>query len=208
MMSDLAPRFKEKKYKPVMSEVELTPQQIFRKNMSGEPMRDGEEPELRRHIINVTLENSIGALNRVVNLFSARGFSLESVAVGKTDDPTLYRMTLVTRGTARKIEQVLTHLGNLIDTVEVDDLTDMETVERELCLLKVRYTNKNRAEVIHISDIFRGKVIDITHESISFELTGPAKKINAFVGMMQPFGIEELHRSGRVAMRRALIHGS
>ena len=121
MMSDLAPRFREQQYKPVMSETELTPQQIFRKNASGEAMRDGEQPELRRHIINVMLENSIGALNRVVNLFSARGFSLESVAVGKTDDPTLYRMTLVTTGTARKIEQVLTHLGNLIDTVEADD---------------------------------------------------------------------------------------
>ena len=97
-MSDLAPRFKEKKFKP-MSDSALTPQQIFRKNAAGEPIRDGEEPELRRHIINVMLENSIGALNRVVNLFSARGFSLESVAVGKTDDPTLYRMTLVTTGT-------------------------------------------------------------------------------------------------------------
>ncbi len=190
-----------------MADAALTPQQIFRKNAAGEPLNDGDEPELRRHIINVMLENSIGALNRVVNLFSARGFSLESVAVGKTDDPTLYRLTLVTKGTTRKIEQVLTHLGNLIDTVEVEDLTDLETVERELCLLKVRYSEKNRAQVMDILNIFRGKVIDITHESMSFELTGPAKKINAFVGMMQPFGIEELHRSGRVAMRRALIHG-
>ena len=190
-----------------MVDTSLTPQQIFRKKAAGEPLKEGEAPEIRRHIINVTLENTIGALNRVSNLFSQRGFNLESVAVGKTDDATLYRMTLVTAGTMRKIEQVLTQLGNLVDTVEVEDLTDIEYVERELCLLKVRYTGPNRSQIKDISDIFRGKVIDITAETMTFELTGPAKKINAFVGMMHPFGIAELHRSGRVAMRRALIHG-
>jgi acetolactate synthase-1/3 small subunit len=189
-------------------ETELTPQQIFRKQAAGEPLKEGETPELRRHIINVSLENTIGALNRVTNLFSQRGFNLESVAVGKTDDPTLYRMTLVTSGTMRKIEQVLTQLRNLIDTIDVEDVTDTEYVERELCLLKVRYTEKSRAQIMDVCSIFRGKVVDITHETMTFELTGPAKKVNAFVGMMQPFGIEELHRSGRVAMQRALVHGS
>lgn len=188
-------------------ETDLTPQQIFRKQASGESLKEGGAPALQRHIINVTLENSIGALNRVVNLFSQRGFNLESVAVGKTDDKSLYRMTLVTKGTMRKVEQVLTQLKNLIDTVEVEDVTHSEFVERELCLLKVSYKDGTRAQIMDVSNIFRGKVVDITHESMTFELTGPAKKINAFVGMMQPFGILELHRSGRVAMQRALVHG-
>ncbi len=191
-----------------MSQSTLTPQQIYRKKAAGEPLKDEDLLELRRHVFSVLLENSIGALNRVVNLFFARGFTLESVVVGITDDPTLYRMTLVTTGTTRKIEQVLRHLNNLVDTVQVEDLTDQEYVERELCLLKIRYTDKNRHQIMDINEIFRGKVIDITHETMTFELTGPTTKINAFAGMMQPFGIEEMHRSGRVAMRRALVHGS
>ncbi len=191
-----------------MSQATLTPQQIYRKKAAGEPVLADDTLKIRRHIFSVLLENSIGALNRVVNLFYARGFDLESVVVGITDDPTLYRMTLVTTGTARKIEQVLRHLNNLVDTVQVEDLTDQEYVERELCLLKIRYSEKNRSQIMDINDIFRGKVIDITAETMTFELTGPTTKINAFVGMMQPFGIEEMHRSGRVAMRRALVHGS
>ncbi len=191
-----------------MSQASLTPQQIYRKKAAGEPVLADDTLKIRRHIFSVLLENSIGALNRVVNLFYARGFDLESVVVGITDDPSLYRMTLVTTGTARKIEQVLRHLNNLVDTVQVEDLTDQEYVERELCLLKIRYTEKNRSQIMDINDIFRGKVIDITAETMTFELTGPTTKINAFVGMMQPFGIEEMHRSGRVAMRRALVHGS
>ncbi|MDZ4700638.1 MAG: acetolactate synthase small subunit [Rhodothermales bacterium] len=191
-----------------MSQATLTPQQIYRKKAAGEPVLADDTLKIRRHIFSVLLENSIGALNRVVNLFYARGFDLESVVVGISDDPSLYRMTLVTTGTARKIEQVLRHLNNLVDTVQVEDLTDQEYVERELCLLKIRYTEKNRSQIMDINDIFRGKVIDITAETLTFELTGPTTKINAFVGMMQPFGIEEMHRSGRVAMRRALVHGS
>jgi acetolactate synthase-1/3 small subunit len=191
-----------------MSQAPLTAQQIYRKKAAGEPVQADESLQLRRHIFSVLLENSIGALNRVVNLFYARGFDLESVVVGITDDPSLYRMTLVTTGTTRKIEQVLRQLNNLVDTVQVDDLTDQEYVERELCLLKIRYNERNRSQIMDINDIFRGKVIDITHETMTFELTGPTTKINAFVGMVQPFGIEELHRSGRVAMRRALVHGS
>ncbi|MEZ4700275.1 MAG: acetolactate synthase small subunit [Rhodothermales bacterium] len=191
-----------------MSQATLTPQQIYRKKAAGEPVQADESLQLRRHIFSVLLENSIGALNRVVNLFYQRGFDLESVVVGISDDPSLYRVTLVTNGTPRKIDQVLRHLNNLVDTVQVEDLTDQEYVERELCLLKIRYNERNRSQIMDINDIFRGKVIDITHETMTYELTGPATKINAFIGMMQPFGIEELHRSGRVAMRRALIHGS
>lgn len=185
----------------------LTPQQIIRKKAAGEPLSPDEPKRVNRHIIAVLVENSIGALNRVINLFSARGFNLESVAVGETDDPTVSRMTIVTTGDDRIIGQVNRQLNRLIDVLEVDDLTSEEYVERELCLLKVAYTGESRSELMDTLEIFRGKVVDVTTETMTFELTGPTKKINAFIGMMHPHGIQEIARSGRVAMRRALQFG-
>lgn len=190
-----------------MSETDLTEQQIRRKKESGEPIFEDEEEDAHRHIIALTVENSIGALNRIVNMFSQRGFNLESVTVGETDDSSIARMTLVTTGNDRIIAQVLRQLNNLVDTLEVEDLTQKEHVERELCLLKVRYTSANRAELMDTIDIFRGKVVDITPATMTFELTGPTKKINAFIGLMRPHGIVEIARSGRVAMHRALFYG-
>lgn len=186
---------------------ELTPQQILRKKKFGEPIDSDEERKDRRHVITVLLENSIGALNRVVNLFSARGFNLESVAVGGTGDQDVARMTLSTTGNDRIIVQVIRQLEGLVDTLEVEDLTGTEYVERELCLVKVQYTSANRAEIMDTLDIFRGKVVDVTPATMTFELTGPTKKINAFIGMMRPHGIVEVARSGRVAMRRAMFYG-
>jgi acetolactate synthase-1/3 small subunit len=190
-----------------MSTSTLTPQQIYRKKAAGEPIHPDHPKETRRHIITVLLENTTGALNRVTNLFSARGFNLESVAVGETDDPSVSRMTLVTSGTNRLIDQVLRHLNNLVDALEVVDLTHEEYVERELCMLKVRYAPQTRSEIMDLVEIFRGKVIDINPATMTFELTGPTKKINAFVGLMHQHGIEEIARSGRVAMRRMLVYG-
>jgi len=177
----------------------LTPQQIIRKNAAGE--------RVSRHIIGVLVENSIGALNRVVNMFFQRGFNLESVAVGETDDATISRMTIVTTGDDRIIAQVNRQLDRLVDVLQVDDLTAEEYVERELCLLKVGYTAAVRSELLETLEIFRGKVIDVTTETMTFELTGPTKKINAFIGMMRQHGIKEIARSGRVAMRRSLQFG-
>ncbi len=190
-----------------MSTKTLTPQQIFRKKAAGEGIQPGESESVHRHVIVVLLENSIGALNRVANMFSARGFNLESVAVGMTDDPTVSRMTLVTTGNDRIIGQVLQQLNNLVDTLQVDDVTNVDHVEREMCLLKVGYTRESRAELMDTIEIFRGNVVNITPETMTFELTGPTTKINAFVGMMRPHGIKEIARSGRVAMRRALVFG-
>ena len=189
-----------------MSDNDLTQQQILRKKKFGEALFKDEEEQEHRHVIALLVENSIGALNRVANMFSARGFNLESVAVGETDDPEVARMTLATTGNDRIIAQVLRQLDNLIDTLEVDDLTGEEHVQRELLLLKVRYTSSNRAEIMDTLDIFRGKVVDVTPATMTFELTGPTKKINAFIGMMQPHGITEIARSGRVAMRRAMFY--
>jgi acetolactate synthase-1/3 small subunit len=190
-----------------MPETDLTEQQIRRKKESGEPIFEDEKEDAHRHIIALTVENSIGALNRIVNMFSQRGFNLERVTVGETDDSSIARMTLVTTGNDRIIAQVLRQLNNLVDTLEVEDLTQKEHVERELCLLKVRYTSANRAELMDTIDIFRGKVVDITPATMTFELTGPTKKVNAFIGLMRPHGIVEIARSGRVAMHRALFYG-
>lgn len=185
----------------------LTPQQIIRRKAAGEPISPDEPKRESRHLIAVLVENTIGALNRVVNLFSARGFNLESVTVGETDDPSISRMTIVTTGDDRIIAQVNRQLNRLIDVLEVEDLTEQEYVERELCLLKVGYTPETRAELMGTLEIFRGKVVDVTTETMTFELSGPAKKVNAFIGMMRPHGIKEIARSGRVVMRRALQFG-
>jgi len=185
----------------------LTPQQIFRKKAAGESLQQGDPESVHRHVIIVLLENSIGALNRVANMFSARGFNLESVSVGPTDDDGTSRMTIVTTGNDRIIGQVLRQLNNLVDTLLVDDVTQEEYVERELCMIKVGYTRETRAEMMDTIEIFRGNVVNITPDTMTFELTGPTTKINAFVGMMEPHGIKEIARSGRVAMRRALVFG-
>ena len=185
----------------------LTPQQILRKKAQGEAIGPGEQTHRDRHIIAVLLENSIGALNRVVNLFSARGFNLESVTVGETDDPSVSRMTIATTGESRIISQVNRQLNRLIDVLEVEDLTSEEYVERELCLLKVPYDADNRVELLDTLKIFQGKVVDVTTNTMTFEITGPTKKINAFVGLMKRYGVEEIARSGRVAMKRALLFG-
>jgi acetolactate synthase-1/3 small subunit len=188
---------------------DLTPQQIRRKKAFGEPVYEDEEPsgDEQRHLIAVLVKNTTGAFNRVANLFSARGFNLESVAVGETEEEGVARMTLATTGNDRIIAQVMRQLRGLVDTLEVDDLTDEEYVERELCLLKVRYSSDNRAEIMGNLEIFRGKVVDVKPGTMTFELTGPTKKINAFIGMMRSYEIVEIARSGRVAMRRALFYG-
>lgn len=188
-------------------EQSLTRQQIRRKRKFGEPILPEEEDETdqeHRHIIAVTLENTIGALNRVTNLFSARGFNLESVAVGETENASIARLTLVTVGSDRIVAQITRQLDGLVNTYNVTDLTDAEHVERELCLLKVKYTPKTRPEILDIKNIFRGRVVNVTPETMILEVTGPNKKVNAFIGMMEKHGIEEVARSGQVAMHRAL----
>ena len=190
-----------------MSDRDLTQQQLLRKRKFGQPIVDEEEGRQdRRHTISVTLKNTIGALNRVTNLFSARGFNLESVAVGETEDPDVARLTLVTSGNERIVAQITRQLRGLVDTLEVTDLTEAEHVERELCLLKVQYTSVTRPEIMDLKDIFRGRVVNVTPETMVLEVTGPTKKINAFIGMMDEHGIEEVARSGRVAMHRSLCY--
>ena len=185
------------------SAITLTPQQLIRKRAAGEPIEPGAPKQVHQHIINALVENSMGALIRVVNMFSARGFNLDSVTVGVTDDPTISRMCIVTSGNDRVISQILRQLNRLVDTIKVFDVTGTDFVERELCMIKVRCRGDQRSEVLQINEIFRGRVVDVTPDILALEVVGPTKKVDAFVNLMRRHGIEEVARSGRVAMQRA-----
>ena len=155
-----------------------------------------------RHTISVLVENEFGVLARVAGLFSGRGFNIESLTVAETTDPTVSRITLVTRGDDRVVEQIEKQLNKLICVIKVSDFADTPHVERELSLIKVTTNEKTRAEVMAIVDIFRGKVIDAGPTSYIIEVTGDVDKINAILELMRPLGIIEIVRTGRVAMHR------
>ncbi|MEJ2453365.1 MAG: acetolactate synthase small subunit [Candidatus Thiodiazotropha sp.] len=149
-----------------------------------------------RHIISILMENESGALARVANLFSARGYNIESLTVAPTEDPTLSRMTLVTRGSDEIIEQITKQLNKLIDVVKLVDLTEGGHIEREMMLIKLRAERTMREEIKRLVDIFRGKIIDVTDTSYTVELTGAASKLNAFVEAVNEELIIEVVRTG------------
>ena len=149
-----------------------------------------------RHIISILMENESGALARVANLFSARGYNIESLTVAPTEDPTLSRMTLVTRGSDEIIEQITKQLNKLIDVVKLIDLTEGTHIEREMMLIKLRAERTMRQEIKRLVDIFRGKIIDVTDTSYTVELTGAASKLNAFVEAVNEELIIEVVRTG------------
>ena len=161
---------------------------------------NGSEP--RKHTIAVLVENKFGVLSRVAGLFSARGYNIESLSVGETLDPTVSRMTLVVRGDEFVIEQVTKQLHKLIDVIKVSDLTDDSHVERELVLIRVNAEPQHRAEILRTADIFRAKVIDVTPLSFTLEATGEEGKLEAFVELLRPMGIQEIVRTGKVAIAR------
>jgi acetolactate synthase-1/3 small subunit len=149
-----------------------------------------------RHIISILMENEAGALSRVAGLFSARGYNIESLTVAPTEDPSLSRMTLVTRGTDEIIEQITKQLNKLIDVVKLMDMTDGPHIEREMMLIKVRAQGEKRNELKRMSDIFRGRIIDVTAETYTIEMTGAGDKLDAFVLALDPGLILEVVRSG------------
>ncbi len=163
-------------------------------------MQNGSEP--RKHTIAVQVENRFGVLSRVAGLFSARGYNIESLSVGETLDPTVSRMTLVVRGDEFVIEQVTKQLHKLIDVIKVTDLTDESHVERELMLVRVNAEPANREEILRVADIFRAKVVDVTPVSFVLEATGDEGKLEALVELLRPMGIQELVRTGKVAIAR------
>jgi acetolactate synthase-1/3 small subunit len=159
--------------------------------------------EHRKHTIAVLVENKFGVLSRVAGLFSARGYNIESLSVGETLDPTVSRMTLVVRGDAFIIEQVIKQLHKLIDVIKVTDLSEEDHVEREMLLLKVNAEPTSRAEILRIADIFRSKVVDVTPTTYTLEVTGEEGKIEAIIDLLRPFGIQEIVRTGKVAIARS-----
>ncbi len=149
-----------------------------------------------RHVISVLLENEPGALSRVVGLFSARGYNIETLTVAPTEDPTLSRMTIATRGSDDVIEQITKHLNRLIEVVKVVDLTEGAHLERELMLIKVRAVGKEREEMKRMADIFRGRIVDVTDKTYTVELTGDQGKLDAFIEAIDRTSILETVRTG------------
>lgn len=149
-----------------------------------------------RHIISVLLENEPGALSRVVGLFSARGYNIETLTVAPTEDETLSRMTIVSIGSSDILEQITKHLNRLIEVVKVVELTDGPHIERELMLIKLRAVGKEREELKRTSDIFRGRIIDVTEKSYTIELTGNKSKLDAFLSAIDRSAILETVRTG------------
>lgn len=149
-----------------------------------------------RHIISILLENEAGALSRVANLFSARGFNIDSLTVAPTEDETLSRMTLVTRGSDNVIEQITKQLHKLVDVVRLSDLTEGRHIEREMMLIKVKTVGAAREEAKRLVDIFRGRILDVTETTYAIELTGPGDKLDAFIEAIRSLGIIELARTG------------
>lgn len=157
-----------------------------------------------RHTISVLVENEFGVLSRVSGLFSGRGFNIESLSVAETQDPTVSRMTIVTSGNDQIVEQILKQLNKLVSVIKVVNLTNKETVNRELVLIKVNADPETKAEVLRLVDIFRAKIVDVATQCYTIEMTGDEEKINALLQLLKPNGIREIVRTGRVAIARGM----
>lgn len=155
-----------------------------------------------RRTITVLVENTFGAFDRVATMFSAKGFNIHSISIGETEISEISRMTIVTSGDEQIIDQIVKQLNRLIDTIKVVDLTGEARTERELALIKVSFQKGTLEEIKNISDIFRGKIVDINNKSMMIEITGPPEKINAAVNVLMPYGIKEMARTGTVALAR------
>ncbi|MEI6746831.1 MAG: acetolactate synthase small subunit [Methylococcaceae bacterium] len=155
-----------------------------------------------RHVIAILIENEAGALSRVAGLFSARGYNIESLTVAPTEDASLSRMTLVTRGSEDVVEQIIKQLNKLIDVVKLIDLEETVHIERELMLVKIKTADKIRDELRSVVDIFRGKIIDVTPTSYVIEMTGTSDKLDAFIATVDKNSIIEVVRSGATGISR------
>jgi len=157
-----------------------------------------------RHIISLLMENESGALSRVSGLFSARGYNIESLTVAPTEDPSLSRMTIVTTGSNEVIEQIIKQLNKLIDVVKVLDLNDGKHIERELMLVKVKASHQYREEMKRISDIFRGRIIDVSDNTFTIEITGSSTKLDAYIESLDKSAIVETVRTGASGIGRRI----
>lgn len=155
-----------------------------------------------RHTISVLVENKFGVLSRVSGLFSGRGYNIESLSVGETIDPQISLMTIVTTGDDQIIEQITKQLNKLIDVIKVTDMKELDHVEREMVLVKVAPRQQDKSEVLNLTEIFRGRIVDSSQKTYTIEITGYEKKIEAFIELMKPMGIKEFVRTGKVAIAR------
>ena len=155
-----------------------------------------------RHTISVLVENKFGVLTRIAGLFSGRGYNIDTLNVGPTQDPNTSRMTIVTRGDDATLDQIVKQLNKLVDVLKVHDFREGECVDRELILVKVGVDAQSRAEVMQITDVFRAKIVDVQPKSLTIEVTGNESKIEKFLSLMQSFGVLDLTRTGKVALAR------
>ena len=156
----------------------------------------------RKHVLSILVENRPGVLARIAGLFARRGFNIETLAVGPTDDATISRITLTVDGAAHPIDQVTKQLHKLINVIKIRDLEPEETVARELALFKVTADGEARAQIMQFTDIFRGKIVDVSKRSVTVEITGTDDKIEAYEQMIRPFGLIEMVRTGEIAVSR------
>lgn len=157
-----------------------------------------------QHTISVLMSNKFGVLSRVSGLFSGRGFNIESLNVAETNDPNVSRMTIVTRGDDKKIEQITKQLNKLVDIIKVIDLTEENFIDREMVLIKMNAEPKNREEILRIVEIFRAKVVDVSPSTYTIEITGDEGKLKGIMELLRPLGIKEIVRSGRIALSRGM----
>jgi acetolactate synthase-1/3 small subunit len=155
-----------------------------------------------RHTISVLVENKFGVLTRVAGLFSGRGYNIDTLNVGPTDDPAISRMTIVTRGDDATLEQIVKQLKKLPNALEVEDFKTNDYIDRELVLIKVSVDSKSRAEVMQTTDIFRAKIVNVQPKTLTIEITGNESKIEKFLVLMKAFGVLDLTRTGKVALPR------
>ncbi len=157
---------------------------------------------MKKHTLAVTVENRPGVLTRVTTMFRRRGYNIESLAVGATENPAISRITIEVTGDERIIEQVTKQLYKLVEVIKINDLTDARSVDRELVLIKVKADNSVRADIVQIVDIFRARIVDIGRDSLIIEVTGDSRKIEAIEDSLRAFGIIEMVRTGKIAMIR------
>ncbi|MCS7308181.1 MAG: acetolactate synthase small subunit [Aquificaceae bacterium] len=168
--------------------------------------REVRKGEVRKHLLTLTVRNELGVLARIATLIAGKGYNIEGLSVGETHEKGISRMTLEVIGDDVVIDQVVKQLRKLIDSLKVKDLTDTPHVERELALIKVNTaTPRARDEVLRLVEIFRAKIVDVSPETYTVEITGTEDKVNAFIDLVRPFGIKEMARTGKVAMKRESV---
>jgi len=155
-----------------------------------------------KHILSALVQNEPGVLAHISTLFAGRGFNIDSLTVGETEEPQVSRMTVVVEGDEQILEQVIKQLRKVITVLKVQDFSGRDYVERDLMLIKVNAPSGRRSEIIELATLFRGKVVDVSPNELMIELSGPEKKLEAFIALVRPFGIKEMCRTGRVALAR------